>query len=84
MSKMVQTFDGRHAIDVDLKSRGFGWVHYWHPSGNWVTLRKSTPHEIAVAKASPQAKDIAAPECGECGHPIDFHATGCTSDRGAE
>ena len=81
MSKMVQSFDGRRAIEVDPNSLGFGWVHSWHPSGcRWVAMRRATEHELTIAEASPQAKGFHPPDCRECGHPIDFHEAGCTSD----
>lgn len=56
---IIETADGRHAIDINTGSRTFGWVLYRHADGHFVTLRQATSDEIIGAQRvsrSPSAK----------------------------
>ena len=49
-TKMVETYNGWHAVCLDESSKQNGWVFYKHPDGHWVTERLALPVEIQNAK----------------------------------
>lgn len=48
-SRMIELRDGKHAVCLD-EGPFHGWVFFKHPDGQWVSLRKALPEEIADAK----------------------------------
>ena len=47
MAEAVNQHGQKRAVETDKADRFYGWVFYKHPDGQWVTLRKATPDELA-------------------------------------
>lgn len=50
MAEGVNQRGHKRAVETDRTDRLYGWVFYKHPDGQWVTLRKATPDELAEAE----------------------------------
>jgi hypothetical protein len=50
MAEAVNQHGQKRAVETDKADRFYGWVFYKHPDGQWVTLRKATPDELAEAE----------------------------------
>lgn len=50
-SKILESRDSGYGVCVDKESDWKDWLLQKHPDGDWVTVRKALPAEIAAAHA---------------------------------
>ena len=48
-SKIITTYNGKNAIDINPESNFYGWIYYKGGEGQWVSLRRALPQEVQDA-----------------------------------
>lgn len=59
---LVETHDGRHAVEIDTSHHMFGWVFCrGYDPGQWISERPATPSELAAAVRKYKGPSVSPP-----------------------